>query len=129
MLSLYNSHFFSSLWRYLLSIGSYQRLITMLVHDTNPYYIIEFLVSKIFIFSYFFADVNLTVFKYNLNTKMSNLLWFELFLDTKELIVSDPFRDLVLSSEIDVGEEELATLAEAAVLSVMSVSPSFFFFN
>ncbi|XP_073979790.1 transient receptor potential cation channel subfamily V iav isoform X3 [Rhodnius prolixus] len=41
---------------------------------------------------------------------------------SKEIYVSDPFRDLVLSAEIDAGKDELSSLAEAAVLSVTTKS-------
>ncbi|KAK9499090.1 hypothetical protein O3M35_003602 [Rhynocoris fuscipes] len=39
---------------------------------------------------------------------------------TKEIYVSDPMRDLVLSAEIDAAEEELSSLAEAAAQSVLN---------
>ncbi|XP_014251524.1 transient receptor potential cation channel subfamily V member 5 isoform X2 [Cimex lectularius] len=37
---------------------------------------------------------------------------------SREIIVSDPFRDLILTEEIGATEDDLMTLAEAAVLSV-----------
>ncbi|XP_066906589.1 transient receptor potential cation channel subfamily V member 6 isoform X1 [Halyomorpha halys] len=64
------------------------------------------------------AALDVMAFTHDLDLSVSGIT--SSGLNTRELIVSDPFRDLVLSSEIDVGEEELATLAEAAVLSVMS---------